>query len=334
MKGKLKQILSEDVHTPNNVIPNLSKISLSQHEIDEIKQGKPFPSWKFIPWILDNLGMRLMKKPPPPEPEKAEGEEEELTEEQKVAMEKAKKKKDAEEAKKAKEEEEARKAKEERKRKRQEAIENGQDLVALGLEESEEEEAKADDLSIDDLVLAVDEKTKKAPFVGGFILLGFPNSELHVNKLKEHGIEFDRILFLNDQSEENPGQAVKKRMKTTDIHYDWDIENEKAAKVLAVVKEHCGEDITKEIAANGKIEDISVKIRAEIDPFEPRCDNPEDVRVSADLDEEAKRLPKSDFGDYCPVTYVRDGWLVKGNPEFEVTIFGKTYSLAGEAEQN
>lgn len=138
------------------MVPNLSKISLSQHEIDEIKQGKPFPSWKFIPWVLDHLGFPLMKRPPPPEPEKAEGEEEEISEEQKVAMEKAKKKKEAEEAKKAKEAEEAQKAKEERRRKRQEAIENGQDLAALGLEESEEEEVKIDDLSIDDLVLAVD----------------------------------------------------------------------------------------------------------------------------------------------------------------------------------
>jgi hypothetical protein len=45
-----------------------------------------------------------------------------------------------------------------------------------------------------------------------------------------------------------------------------------------------------------------------------RVDNPEDVRVSADLGDEDKRLPKGDFGDYCPVTYVKDGWLAKGDP--------------------
>ena len=45
----------------------MSKIGLSQNEIDEIKIGKPFPAWKFIPWVLDVLGHELMKKPPPPE---------------------------------------------------------------------------------------------------------------------------------------------------------------------------------------------------------------------------------------------------------------------------
>jgi hypothetical protein len=30
------------------------------------------------------------------------------------------------------------------------------------------------------------------------MLIGFPETEEHCNKLKEHGIEFDRILFLND----------------------------------------------------------------------------------------------------------------------------------------
>jgi len=163
--------------------------------------------------------------------------------------------------------------------------------------------------------------------------LGFPQSELHATKLKERGIEFDRILYLNDPSEENAGQEVKKRMQGVDIHYDWDAENEKSGKILAMAKEFLGEEITKEIPGTGSMEDVGVRIRAEIDPFAPRCDNPEDVRVTADLDEEAKRLPKSDFGDYCPVTFVKEGWLVKGNPEFEVTIHGKTFILAGEGEQ-
>jgi len=44
-------------------------------------------------------------------------------------------------------------------------------------------------------------------------------------------------------------------------------------------------------------------------------------------------LPKSDFGHYCPVTYVKNNWLHKGSREFESTINGKTYWFAGEAEQ-
>ena len=59
--------MKEDFHEPNNVIPGVSKISLSQEEINEIKTGKPFPSWRFIPWILDHLGYALMRQPDPPE---------------------------------------------------------------------------------------------------------------------------------------------------------------------------------------------------------------------------------------------------------------------------
>lgn len=67
VKGRLEAILKDDAHLPNNVVPGLSKIGLSQAEIDEIKTGKPFPAWKFIPWILDVLEYDLIKKPPPPE---------------------------------------------------------------------------------------------------------------------------------------------------------------------------------------------------------------------------------------------------------------------------
>ena len=73
-------------------------------------------------------------------------------------------------------------------------------------------------------------------------------------------------------------------------------------------------------------------MRNEIDPFYLKVDVPDDVRTTADLGEEDKKLPKGDFGDFCPVTYVTDNWLVRGNPEQEVTIHGKSYWLSGEKE--
>jgi YHS domain-containing protein len=45
-----------------------------------------------------------------------------------------------------------------------------------------------------------------------------------------------------------------------------------------------------------------------------------------------KKLPRSDFGDYCPVSFVRDGFLIKGNPEVESTLLGRTFLFAGEPE--
>lgn len=46
-----------------------------------------------------------------------------------------------------------------------------------------------------------------------------------------------------------------------------------------------------------------------------------------------RRGPKSDFGDYCPVTYCKSGFLVKGKADFESFVFGKSYRFAGEKEQ-
>jgi len=286
-----------------------------------------------------------MKRPPPPE--LTEDEIEALEPEAKEKLMKEKAKKEAEEKKVAKDKEVAAQQKAERQRKRDEALAAGADLAALGLEESEEEVEPIEDLSIDQLELKVDEETKKKPFVGGFILLGFPQTEIHCQKLKDHGIEFDRILYLTDLSEEEPGKEIKaRRAANNDLHYDWDLENERAAGVLKAVKDFfhadenftaaLGEETTKEINSTGGTNDVFKRIRLELDPFFLRVDNPENVRTSAEIDEEEREagngLPKGDFGDFCPVTYVNDNWLAKGNLEFEATVYGKTYWMAGEKE--
>ena len=40
-------------------------------------------------------------------------------------------------------------------------------------------------------------------------------------KLKEHGLDFDRILYLNDTAEEEPGGEVRQRMVGEEL-YDWE----------------------------------------------------------------------------------------------------------------
>jgi adenylate/nucleoside-diphosphate kinase len=97
-----------------------------------------------------------------------------------------------------------------------------------------------------------------------------------------------------------------------------------------------GDDTTKEINATGSADEVLARIRIELDPFFLRVDNPENVRTTAEIDEEEREagngLPKGDFGDYCPVTFVNDKWLAKGNFEMEATVYGKTYWMAGEKE--
>ncbi len=58
-------------------------------------------------------------------------------------------------------------------------------------------------------------------------MVGFPENQEHIEKLKGHGIEFDRIIYLNDTNEEEPGAEIKKRMKDLEL-FDYDQENEAA----------------------------------------------------------------------------------------------------------
>ena len=88
----------------------------------------------------------------------------------------------------------------------------------------------------------------------------------------------------------------------------------------------------KEISCNGAIDEVFIRIRTECDPFYLKVDNGEDGRVSADLGDEDRPLPRGDFGVYCPVTFVKDQWLFRGNVEFEATVNGKTYWMGGEKE--
>ena len=54
-------------------------------------------------------------------------------------------------------------------------------------------------------------------------MIGFPQTELHCQKLKEYNIDFDRILFLTEEeNEEEAGKEVTARMTEADgIGYDW-----------------------------------------------------------------------------------------------------------------
>ena len=143
VRSTLEELMKQEAHIPNNPTPG-GRIGLSELELNEIIEGKQFPAWKFIPWILHYLGCPLEKKRPPPPEEKPEGEaavEEEVDEETK--------KKAQEEEKKRKEEEEKNHAKEERRAKRQQARDQGLDPRDLGIEDSEEEPIIIEDLSID-----------------------------------------------------------------------------------------------------------------------------------------------------------------------------------------
>jgi hypothetical protein len=54
---------------PNNVrTDGPCMVSLNAEELEAIKEGKKFESWKFLPWILEYMGCPLAVRPPPPPP--------------------------------------------------------------------------------------------------------------------------------------------------------------------------------------------------------------------------------------------------------------------------
>jgi hypothetical protein len=107
-------------------------------------------------------------------------------------------------------------------------------------------------------------------------MFGFPQTELHITKMKEYGLVFDRVIYLNDTSEEEPGKEIKKRMANVgDFVFDWEEESAKAQKVLANVKEFIGEDGVVEVDCVGNKEDVFIKLRTKIDPFFTQADSEE-----------------------------------------------------------
>lgn len=102
--------------------------------------------------------------------------------------------------------------------------------------------------------------------------------------------------------------------------WDWEAESAKGQAIKGLISESMGEEIVKEINCTGSADDVFIRIRTELDPFFLLCDVAEDNRATegdVEVDEEnydaTKWLPKCDFGHYCPVTYIKHGWLNKGD---------------------
>jgi hypothetical protein len=99
---------------------------------------------------------------------------------------------------------------------------------------------KIDDLNLEELIPAVDEETGKPYPLEKFIMIGFPKTELHMNKLREYGFEFDRVVYITDENEEEPGKVLTERTakQNNDINYDWEAENAKCVEVAAKIRTH------------------------------------------------------------------------------------------------
>ena len=295
-KERWMRSMGEEIK-PNNPLEENYGLGLSEEDWNLVCEGKPIDSFNLLPWFYEHLNLECEKRRPPPPPPEGEGEGE-LDEEAKAALEIEKKKK-AEEKKKA--EAKKKKALDKKKKEKAKKVAEGEGEP----EEEEEEEEPLEDLPIAEIDLKIiNEETKEKPFVGGFIMLGFPQTAEHIEKLKANDIGFDKIIFMQDTDEENPGQVLKDRKADDDL-YDLAFEQENSERLLGIYKEQYDE-LVNEISCNGTVDEVLARVYAAIDPFFTQVDNPENVRTAEDIDEEGKPLPKGEYGDFCPVTLVND----------------------------
>lgn len=61
----MQEILDLEDKLPNNIINEEGPcmIGMSDSELEEVRNGKVLPAWKFLPWICEYLGVPLMEKP-------------------------------------------------------------------------------------------------------------------------------------------------------------------------------------------------------------------------------------------------------------------------------
>jgi len=83
VQKKLAQLLKMRVKPPNNFVKDgKCMICMSQEELDKIKEGHSLPAWKFLPWILEFLGVPMKRRPIVPKLPEAEPNVEEMTPEE------------------------------------------------------------------------------------------------------------------------------------------------------------------------------------------------------------------------------------------------------------
>lgn len=93
-----------------------------------------------------------------------------------------------------------------------------------------------EDLPLDQLTIDKDpQEDGTVAKIDRVILLGFPQTEVHVEKMKELGFSFDRIIYLTCKAEEEPGKEVTKRNSQPEgLQYSFEAEEEAARKILAI----------------------------------------------------------------------------------------------------
>lgn len=176
------------------------------------------------------------------------------------------------------------------------------------------------------------DKNEKILEPKGFILVGYPYTEDQILSLKDHNIHIDKVIILKDASEEEPGKIFKERENFEQL---YSLENELALadNSTKMLQEVYGEEIVREVPINTNWQETLNQVLLAVDPFYIRVDRETDIVVQDDLAETDEPVPWGEYGSYCPVTLLEEGWLATGKKELELQVRGRRYWFYGEAEQ-
>ena len=207
-----------------------------------------------------------------------------------------------------------------------------------------EEDYVIEDLKSDQFFLAFDNDGNQ-PRVNGIILMNHPFSEDECNKLKDFNIMMDRVIYINDQTDEGMKALISRRNPNFDGMDEEKQNNEieklkteltKYEEVIGIVKEKYNtnnEECVIEVGYNEPMEILKRKLINAINPFSIRVDSEDKVILPADVPPEEKfPLSRGAFGLFCPVTYKEENWLFYAPEANEVQVNQRVYRLAGEKE--
>jgi adenylate/nucleoside-diphosphate kinase len=273
-----------------NSNPLNNKIHLTRTQFGDFQRGVDFPIKDILPILLHENNIELHKRPPPPK------DEEDLDEE--------------EIAKRLKEEE----LKKKKKKKKDEVSKNP------------DEPEPPEDIPLNELVPKPSD-AGVVPELRGYVFINFPTSEEQVAAMKEANIPLDAIILLKEGDDDEPGAIVRKR---ENFYRDAVVENEIAfmEKAVAVLKESY-EDVVKDIVMTSE-EETFIALRQAVDPFYCRIDDDAFQRPFDRENVDSEVLLYGEYGEYDPVIFRDEGWLLIGSDEFELQCSGRRYRFATE----
>lgn len=140
-----------------------------------------------------------------------------------------------------------------------------------------------EDIPTKELIPLLDEDTKtilESSKPKGFVIIGYPSTQEHIELMNLFGVKLDKMIVLNDKGDENP--VLPTRHGFSDL-CNFESELAFTAALTTTLREAYGEDNVKEVNIEGTVDEVFNRVLNTLDPFHIRVDEESLVRVPADI---------------------------------------------------